>query len=217
MNRIRVMLVDDHRIMRQGLRSLIESEDDLEVVAEAGDGQTALAVLEAARPDVLILDISMPGMSGIVLLERLRQQRQAPRALVLSAYADSSYIRQVLEAGAVGFVLKRSAAEELINAIRMVVAGGTYLDPAVAGKVAAGYVETSKGRVPRKAGKLTQREREVLRDVARGYSNKEIANRLGIGVKTVETHKANALEKLELHSRADAVRYALHQGWLTDT
>lgn len=216
MNPVRIMLVDDHRILRQGLRSLIETEPDLEVVAEAEDGNAALAIIEAACPDVLILDISMPGMSGIVLLERLRQVRKAPRVLVLSAYADASYLRQVLATGASGFVVKRSASEDLLKAIRTVVAGGTYLDPSVAGEIAAGFVDRKKVRVARDARELSEREREVLREVARGYSNKEIANRLAISVKTVETHKSNAQKKLGLRSRADVVRYAQHLGWLAN-
>lgn len=215
MSTIRIIVADDHRIVRQGLRSLIETEADMEVVAEANDGEEALAAINVAHPDVLILDISMPGMSGITLLERLYQMRHAVRVLVLSAHADASYLRQVLATGAAGFVVKRSAAEDLLKAIRTVVAGGTYLDPSVAGQVAAGFVDRKKARVAREAGELTKREREVLQEVARGYSNKEIANRLEISVKTVETHKANLLEKLGLYSRADVVRYAMHQGWLS--
>ncbi len=215
MNTIRIVIADDHRILRQGLRSLIETEADMEVVAEANNGIEALDAVEAAQPDVLILDIAMPKMSGIVLLQRLYSLRTSVRVLVLSAYADASYLRQVLATGATGFVVKRSASEELLKAIRTIVAGGTYLDPSVAGQVAAGFAERNRSHVARDLGELTDREREVLQEVARGYSNKEIAGRLDISVKTVETHKTNFQDKLGMYSRAEVVRYAIQQGWLT--
>ncbi len=216
MSTIRIVVADDHRILRQGLRSLIESEEGLEVVGEVGDGQAALECIVAVRPDVLILDISMPKMNGIVLLQQLRKQRGAPRVLVLTAHADTVYLRQMLAAGAAGFVVKRSAADVLIQAIRTVATGGAFLDPAVAGKVASGFVEQKKLRLSREGDELSEREQEILQEVARGYSNKEIASRLGISVKTVETHKTNVRDKLGLRSRAEMVRYAVQQGWLSD-
>lgn len=216
MRPIRILIADDHQILRQGLRSLIESEEDLEVVGEAGDGVEALQQVEALHPHVLVLDISMPRMNGIQLLNRLSNLPGAPRVLVLTAHTETTYLRQLLASGASGYVAKRSAAEDLINAIRTVIAGGTYLDPAVAGTVAAGFVGQKKARLSPGGAELSERETEVLKEVARGYSNKEIANRLGISVKTVESHKTNLMNKLGLHGRAEMVRYALRQGWLDE-
>lgn len=216
MSALRIVVADDHRMLRQGLRSFIEAEPDLEVVGEAADGRAALELVDALRPDVLVLDISMPGTNGIRVMRELRQRSGAPRVLVLTAHGETTYVRQMLGAGAAGFVLKRSAAEDLVTAIRTVASGGTYLDPKVAGEVASGFVERTRGRGVREGHQLSEREREVLCEVARGYSNKEVAGRLGISVKTVETHKANVMSKLGLTGRAEIVRYALRQGWLAD-
>ncbi len=187
------------------------------MVGEADDGRVALEQLEALRPDLLLLDISMPGMSGIQLMEHLRGQRAAPRVIVLTAYADSTYLRQLLDAGATGYVLKRSTIGVLVGAIRTVMAGDTYLDPAVAGKVVSGFLEQKKLRGSREGDALTDREREVLLRVAQGYSNKEVASQLTLSVKTIESHKANLMAKLSLHTRAEIVRYALQQGWMGDS
>lgn len=216
MSTVRIVIADDHAILRQGLRSLIETETDLEVVGEADDGHAALDLIEALQPDILILDIAMPKLNGIQLLSRLTTITAAPRVIVLTAQSEAAYVRQMLALGASGFVVKRSAAEELIHAIRTVAAGGTFLDSCVAGMVAASFSEQAKVRKSREGDELSTREREVLHEVARGYSNKEIADRLEISVKTVETHKAKFQQKLGLHSRAEVVRYAMRQGWLTD-
>ena len=217
MNRVRIVLADDHQMIRESLRSLIDAEADLVVVGEADDGRTALEQMEALRPDLLLLDISMPGLSGIELMEQLRGQRAAPRVIVLTAYADSTYLRQLLDAGATGYVLKRSTIGVLVEAIRTVMAGGTYLDPGVAGKVVSGFLEQKKLRGSREGDALTDREREVLLRVAQGYSNKEVAGQLTLSVKTIESHKANLMAKLGFHTRAEIVRYALRQGWLGDS
>ncbi len=156
----------------------------------------------------------MPQTSGIRLMEELQRSSVSERVLVLTAFGDLAYVRQLLAAGAAGYLLKHAAAEELIQAIRIVARGGTYLDPAVAGKVASGFVEAKKLRGSREGDELSAREREVLCDVAQGFTNKEIAARMQISVKTVETHKANLMQKLGLRGRAEIVRYALQQGWL---
>jgi DNA-binding NarL/FixJ family response regulator len=212
----RIIIADDHRVLREGLRSLIDSHQDLKVIGECGDGQAALEQIQKLRPDVLILDISMPKLNGLQLINLLAADESAPRVLVLTAYVETTYVRQMLAAGARGFIAKRSAAADLITAIRTVAAGGTYLDPEIAGKVATGFVQQKRVRAEREGEELSPREEEVLKEVARGYSNKEIAARLSISVKTVETHKSNVMEKLGLSSRAEMVRYALLQGWLED-
>jgi len=214
MKQVRIVLADDHQMIRESLRSLIDAEADLLVVGEADDGRMALEQLDALHPDLLLVDISMPVMSGIELMEHLRGECAAPRVIVLTAYPDTTYLRQLLDAGAAGYVLKRSTIRVLVEAIRTVMNGGTYLDPKVTGKVVTGFLEHKKLRGSREGAALTAREREVLLRVAQGYSNKEIAGQLTISVKTVETHKANIMAKLDLHTRAEIVRYALHQGWL---
>jgi DNA-binding NarL/FixJ family response regulator len=216
MTKLRVFLADDHAVVREGLKSLINAQPDMEVTGEAGDGRDACEQVAHLRPDVAVLDVSMPGMSGAEAAARLRQECPQVKVLALTVHEDKGYLRQLLGAGAAGYVLKRAAAEELIRAIRAVAAGGVYLDPALAGKVVGGFVRQPPGKGAPEGGELSEREGEVVRLVAAGHSNKEIAGRLDLSVKTVETYKARSLEKLGLHSRADLVRYALRQGWLQD-
>jgi two-component system response regulator NreC len=214
MNKLRVYLADDHAVVRQGLRLLVSAQADMEVVGEAGDGNTAFREAQTLQPDVVVMDVSMPELNGAQATERLKVACPNIRVVALTAHADEVHVRQLLAAGASGYVLKRTAAEELTRAIRAVANGDTYLDPAVAGKVVDHYVNpafTLKG-----ADSLTEREQEVLLEVARGYANREVAERLHLSVKTVEGHKARILDKLDLRSRADIVRYALQQGWLQD-
>lgn len=212
--KLRILLADDHAVLRAGLRLLIEQQPDMEVVGEASNGQIACQQVKALLPDVVVMDISMPEVNGLQATERLQQSYPAVKVVILSAYADEAHIRQLLATGASAYILKHTVAEELTRAIRAVMTEGTYLDPAIAGKVVQGYV--SPARLERGEGSLTAREQEVLMDVARGYTNKEIAERLHLSVKTVEGHKARIMEKLDLKSRADIVRYALRQGWLQD-
>jgi DNA-binding NarL/FixJ family response regulator len=216
MTKLRIFLADDHAVVREGLKSLINAQPDMEVIGEAGDGRDACERAEHTRPDVVVLDVSMPGMSGAQAAARLRQGCPEVRVLALTVHEDKGYLRQLLGAGAAGYVLKRAAAEELIRAIRAVAAGGVYLDPALAGKVVGGFVRQPPGKGAPEAGDLSERETDVVRLVAAGHSNKEIAGRLELSVKTVETYKARSLEKLGLRNRADLVRYALRQGWLQD-
>ena len=217
MSTLRILLADDHVMMRGGLRSLVNAQADMEVVGEAGDGRAALLKARELQPDVVVMDVSMPELNGIQATERLKGCCLKTKVLALTAYDDNGYLRQLLEAGASGYVLKRAAAEELVKAIRVVAAGGVYLDPALAGKVVSGYVGKKKLRGALQGSGLSEREEEVMRLVAWGYTNKEVASYLNISVKTVETHKTNLMEKLDLKGRADVVRYALRQGWLRET
>jgi DNA-binding NarL/FixJ family response regulator len=214
--KIRVLLADDHTVVRQGLRALVNAQPDLEVVAEAGDGRTALQLAAETLPDVAILDFTMPELNGAQAAERLRQVSPGTRALALTVHEDASYLKQILQAGASGYVLKRSAAEELIHAIRSVAAGGVYLDPALASRIVANLVGEGADGGDAATGLLSERETEVLRLISTGFTNKEIASRLGISVKTVETYKARSMQKLKLHSRVDIIRYAMSRGWLQD-
>jgi len=215
--RTRIVLADDHPIVLNGLRSLIKSESDLDLVGEASTGLEALRVIRDKRPDVAVVDISMPEINGIVLSRRVADEVPAVRILVLTLHEDRAYLRQALEAGVRGYVLKRGAAESLVAAIRVVVGGGLYVDPAIAGNLPNKAAPRRSGRVGDcGALDLTVREAEVLKLVALGYTNKEIAGRLDVSVKSAETYKARGVEKLGLKTRAELVRYASMQGWLTD-
>jgi DNA-binding NarL/FixJ family response regulator len=214
---LRVFLADDHAVVREGLKALINAQAGMAVVGEAADGLDACERVPELRPDVVVMDVSMPGLTGSQATERLRRECPLVKILALTVHEDKGYIRQLLAAGAAGYVLKRSAAEELIHAIRVVAAGGVYLDPTMAGKVVGGFVRRPAGEsAPKGGAALSEREVEVARLTAAGYSNKEIAARLELSVKTVETYRARGMEKLGLKSRADLVRYAVQQGWLQD-
>lgn len=210
MNKLRVYLVDDHPVMRNGLKALVESQSDMEVVGEAFDGEMAVRQVFELRPNVVIMDVSMPGMSGTEAAAQIHKGCPEVRVVALTAHEDRAYLQQSMTAGASGFVLKRSAADDLIGAIRHAAAGNTYVDPVVAGQLVTGSGTTTENHRP----ELSDREVEVLQQVAQGYSNKQIASRLKIGVRTVETYKARAMEKLEAKSRVDIVKYASEKGWL---
>lgn len=213
--RIRVVLSDDHPIVLEGLRNLIQAETDLDLVGEATTGLGALALIREAQPDVAVIDISMPELNGIALSRRLAEENLSVRVLVLTSHEDEAYAKQALEAGVRGYVLKRSAADKLTGAIRAVAVGGLYVDPAMASRVISVGPRRSLDRGG-SAADLTDREMEVLRLVAFGFTNKEISRQLGIGIKSTETYKARGVEKLGLRTRAEIVRYASAQGWLTD-
>ena len=217
MKKLRILLADDHVTVREGVKMIINAQADMEVVAEAADGRGAVAEAQAVRPDVVVMDVSMPRVNGLKATEMLTECCPEVKVLALTRHQDDGYLQQLLRAGAAGYVLKQSRPAELLQAIRAIGGGGSYLDPAVAGRVIGDYgrrrqpVTTLAG-----AGTLSSREEEVLRLIAWGYSNKEIATRLDLSVKTVETHKANAMHKLQMRSRIDIVRFALLQGWLED-
>jgi two-component system, NarL family, response regulator NreC len=209
--RLRIVLADDHATVRQGLRLLIDAQPDLKVVAEAADGKAVLQLAQELDPDVVVMDISMPGTSGLTATRVLKEARPHAAIVVLTRHADDAYLHEMLRAGAAAFVLKQSPSTELIQAIRAAAAGGQYLDANVTSRVTGGLL----ARNSKKAGpRLTDREAEVLRMIARGYSNKEIASQLDLSVKTIEVHKANGMRKLGLRGRIDIVRFAIVQGWL---
>lgn len=204
-----MFLADDHPLLRSGLRSLLDAQPDMSVVGEAMDGETAVREVEALRPDVVVMDVSMPGLGGAEATERLRASAPEVAVLALTAHEQQGYLRRMMAAGARGFVVKRSAADDLVRAIRVVASGRTYIDPAVAEHLVA--VIRDDTEVP--SGELSDRESEVLRCVARGDAAKEIATRLDVGVRTVETYKVRGMKKLGLKTRAELVRHAVREGW----
>ena len=214
---LRILLADDHVTVRQGLKMLIESQGDMTVVSEASDGTAAVEQARALRPDVVVMDISMPGMNGLVATRTLKSIQPDSVIVILTRHGDDAYLQELLGAGADGYVLKQSAASELVQAIRATAARNRYLDSALTARVTAGFLAKSGRKAQATGASLSDREAEVLRLIAAGYSNKEIAAQLALSVKTVEVHKANASRKLGLKGRIDIVKYALLQGWLTDT
>jgi len=215
--RLRILLADDHVTVRQGLKMLIDSQDDMTVVSEASDGTAAVEQARTIRPDVVVMDISMPGMNGLVATRTLKQVQPDSVIVILTRHGDDAYLQELLRAGADGYVLKQSAASELLQAIRATAARGQYLDSALTARVTAGFLAKSGRKAQATGVSVSERESEVLRLIAAGYSNKEIAAQLELSVKTVEVHKANAARKLGLKGRIDIVKYALLQGWLSDT
>ena len=238
---MKVLLADDHRIVREGLKSLLEAQADMQVVAEAGDGRQALELAAEHEPDVVVMDVAMPQLNGIEATRRLMNDQPDTRVVALSMHSDRRYVAEALKAGASGYLLKDGAFEELVSAIRAVVANKVYLSPRVAGVVVDDYVRRlpsdgrndgrSDGRsdgngngdaadrgngeggpVPSAFQKLTPREREVLQLMAEGFATKEIAARLHVSVKTVETHRRQLMEKLQLYSVAEVTKYAIREG-----
>jgi DNA-binding NarL/FixJ family response regulator len=212
--KLRVVLADDHAVVREGLRALIDRQADMEVVGEAGDGRAAIEATERLRPDVVVMDLSMPVLNGTRATREMLWRNPALRILVLTVHEERSYLRELLEAGAAGYLLKRAAPDELVQAIRGVAGGGVYVDPHLIPDVLDRSVRAARRDGVPEGRPLTGREEEVMRLIARGYSNKEIAAQLSLSVKTVETHKARATEKLDLHNRAGIVRYAMQKGWM---
>jgi DNA-binding NarL/FixJ family response regulator len=206
---IGVFLADDHETVREGLRLLVNAQDDMHVVGEAGDGRSAIEQARSLRPNVVVLDLSMPQMNGVVAAQALRTSLPTAAVVTLTRHRDNAYVQQLLAAGATGYVLKQSSSRELLNAIRAAASGQTYLDASLQKAAPA-------SRPAATSPHITERESAVLRLTAVGHSNKQIATSLGIAVKTVEVHKSNAMRKLGLANRTDVVRYAVLQGWLQD-
>jgi DNA-binding NarL/FixJ family response regulator len=218
MDKLRILLADDHETVREGIKLIVDAQDDMEVIGEAGDGREAIRLSQELLPDVLVMDISMPELNGLKAAAKLKRIAPDIKILTLSRHTDEAYLQELLQAGVSGYVLKQSVSAELIRAIRAIAGGGNYLDPTMTGKVFGAYGgrrEKIRGEV--RGESLSERESETLRHIALGYSNKEIAALMDISVKTVEAHKANALRKLDMHSRIDIVRYAILQGWMQET
>lgn len=216
MDKIRILLADDHVLVRQGTRELLEKEEDMEVVAEAGDGEEAVRLAASRRPDVVIMDISMPKLNGIEATRQIKARHPATAVLVLTAYDDEQYIFALLEAGAAGYLLKDVQASELIKAVRSVHAGESVLHPVVARKVIHRFAQPAGEDTEATAsGRLTEREMQVLKLAARGMTNQEIARELVIGVRTVQVHLSNVFNKIGVGSRTEAVVHALREGWIT--
>lgn len=217
MKTIRILLADDHVLIREGLSRLIGAEADMEVVSEASNGFEVLELVRGHRPDVIVMDLSMPGMDGLEATKRLKPVESGIKVVVLTVEDEEVYLRKLIQAGASGYVLKRSASEVLIEAIRTVATGGCYYDAKLTGKALAAQIGAANPPNQTSRQMLSRREKEVLILLAWGHSSKEIAARLDLSPKTVETYKVRIGDKLGLRSRTEFVRYALHQKWLNDT
>jgi two-component system response regulator NreC len=219
MPEIRILIAEDHETVREGLRLIIDGQEDMQVCGEAANGREAIRLAQLLTPDVLLMDISMPELNGLTAAAKLKRVAPAIKILTLTRHTDDAYLQELMQAGVSGYVLKQSAANELLRAIRAIAAGGNYLDPAMTGKVFGNYVgkSTRRPRGETRGTTLTDRESEVLRHIALGYSNKEIADKMDISVKTAESHKANCLRKLNMKSRKEIISYAILQGWMNES
>jgi NarL family two-component system response regulator LiaR len=216
MGKIRILLADDHVLLREGTRELLEREEDMQVVAEAGDGEEAVRLTQSQRPDVVLMDIAMPRLNGIEATKQIKVLYPATAVLILTAYDDDQYVFALLEAGAAGYLLKNVRRRDLIEAIRAVHAGESVLHPAIARKVVNRFSHPS-GEPPeeRAVEQLTEREFQVLKLAAKGMSNKDIAHHLDLSIRTVQAHLSTVFSKMQVGSRTEAVVQALQQGWLT--
>jgi DNA-binding NarL/FixJ family response regulator len=211
--RIRVLIADDHAIVREGVKMILAKESDIEVAGEASDGQEALDLVERLKPQVIVMDISMPGMGGIEATQLVKERYPGINVLALTMHEDESYVFKLLRAGASGYVLKRAAAQDLVQAVRAAAKGEAFLYPSVARKVVEDYLKrVESGEERSRYDGMTEREKEILTLIAQGLSNKQIGERLYISIKTVQTHRAHILEKLGLHDRTELVRYAIRKG-----
>ncbi len=211
---IQILLVDDHPVLRAGIKMLLSNEADLVVIGEAGDGRSAVGMASELRPDVVLMDVSLPELGGAEATKRILANDPGLKVLALSAHEEPALARMLLDAGAAGYALKRSACEELVRAVRTVASGGTYLDPVMAGQLGPRRGRGSSETAPTTS--LSEREVEVIRLVANGYTSKEVASNLGLSHRTLETYKARAMAKLNLRTRADLIRYAMRSGWLRE-
>ncbi len=210
---IRILLVDDHTVLREGLKALLNSETDLRVIGDVSDGRQAIEAVRSLHPDIVVTDISMPGLSGFECVRVLRQEHPNLKIIILSMHANHEYVTKVLQHGANGYVVKQADAGEVIAAIRAVMAEGAYLSPSISKHLIDDYLSRNPAR---QAGpRLTTREREVAQLIAEGQITREISEVLTISVKTVETHRANIMKKLNAKSPADIIKYAIKKGWIS--
>jgi DNA-binding NarL/FixJ family response regulator len=211
MHKIRVLLVDDHTILREGVRSLIGNFDDIEVVAEAENGHQAVELVRELKPDVVLMDIAMPLLNGIHATEQIKRERRCTHVLILSQHESDEYVRRALAAGASGFLLKDISANELVHAIRAVDKGESILSPAVTRLVIEDYLRWGDIEPRQKGNGLTPRENEVLQLIAEGNTNKQISSILCISIKTVQAHRSNLMNKLDLHDKSELIKYAIQK------
>lgn len=217
MSEIRILIAEDHKTVRTGLKMIIDAESDMKVIGEASDGREAIRLAQELQPDVLIMDVSMPELNGLVAAAKLKRIAPTIKILTLTRHSDKAYLQELMQAGISGYVLKQSESEEMLRAIRVVADGGNYLDPAITGNLFSMFsANQNKQRGEVRGELLSDRESEVLRLIARGYSNKEISAQLETSVKTIETQKASALRKLNISGRNEIVSYAILQGWLEE-
>jgi DNA-binding NarL/FixJ family response regulator len=215
MEKLKILLAEDHRILREGLKRLIDEQPNMEVVGEAGDGVDAWQKTQELEPDIVLMDISMPRLNGAAATVKIRELCPQVKVIALTGQRATAYLNEVLKAGVSGYVLKQAAVDELIDAIMTVAKGGSYIDRASQELMAGPYLDQNVAYKGEPRGKpLSEREIQILTLVASGYTNKEIANSLAISVKTVESHKANSMQKLDLKSRAEVVDYARFSGWI---
>jgi len=215
MSKIRLLLVDDHQVVRAGLRMLLMAQTDMEIVGEAGSGAEALEAVRDLKPDLVIMDVVMSGMSGIEATRRIRRAAPDVSVLALTMHEDEQYFFEMLQAGASGYIPKRAAPDDLVSAIRVISQGGVFLYPTLAQMLVKDYVERAKPGVTPSGRRITPREREVLTLIAEGRTNQEIADALVISVKTVDRHRENIMHKLNLHSRVELVKYAIEKGLIS--
>jgi DNA-binding NarL/FixJ family response regulator len=210
--KIRVLIVDDHSIVREGVRMILTGQDDFEVVGEASNGREGVDLARKMNPDVVVMDISMPDMNGIEATAKIRGEMPKVEVLGLTMHEEHSYVFELLKAGAAGYVLKRAASEDLVNAVRAAHKGQAFLYPSVTKMVVQDFLQRAAAADKQNLDGLTDREREVLTLIAEGMTNQQIAGKLYISIKTVQTHRAHILEKLNLHDRTELVRYAIRKG-----
>ncbi len=216
MTNIRVLVADDHAILRTGLTHLLSEKDGIEVIGEAENGREAVQMVQELNPDIVVMDISMPVMNGMDATKEIRKRNQTVKILMLTVHDNEEYLSQAFQAGAAGYVIKKAADSDLVNAIHMVAGGDYVLHPSVTKILVENYLEKLNSVHDAASGHhpLTEREREILKLVAEGYTNREIASNLYISIKTVDTHKAHIMDKLNMHKRAELVRYAIGKGML---